>query len=158
MTLLAIAALTATTPLHATHNTGLVLHDTGPGQRGLGVGVTAGIKIKLGPERVVKRSQRVTLGIAAGPVIVLPDAKSPNSLIRSEASLIGLEFKPGYSSSLNLSGRPILAKHTPLGAAERSEDDGQDAGDKVAWVAAVAGVVAVVVIGGVYFAARANSD
>jgi hypothetical protein len=156
-TLLAVAALTVATPLKAAHDTGLILPDSVRGFRGQGVGVTAGIKITLGPDRVVKRSERVKLGVTAGPVFVLPDTNGVDGWKRIEPSLASFELKPGYSASFNLSGNALIVDYTQLGAAE-DDDGGQDTGDKVAWVAAVAGVVAVVVIGGVFIAARANSD
>ena len=113
--LLAIAALIGSTPIQAAHDTGLYLPAAGLGQRGKGVGIAAGITIKFGPERVVKRNERIRLGIAAGPIFIIRDPRAANGQKRSEASLIGFEFKPGYSTSLNLSGRPVLARYTLLG-------------------------------------------
>ena len=148
---LALVALLGSTSLRAAEDTGLILPDNGIAQRGSGIGITAGIKIRLGSDRVVKRSERVKLGIAAGPVFVLPDPRSASGLQRSDPSFVGLELKPGYSTSLKMAGQPVLARYTALGAAENDKEDDEDKQstfDKVAWVAAVAGVVAVVGIGG----------
>lgn len=148
---LALVALLGAMPLHAAEDTGLILPNNGIAQRGTGIGVMAGIKIKLGSDRVMKRSERVKLGIAAGPVFVLPDAQSASGLKRSEPSFVGLELKPGYSTSLKMAGQSVVADYTALGAAEKGDeddDDKQSTFDKVAWVAAVAGAVMVVGIGG----------
>lgn len=148
---LAVVALLGSTSLRAAEDTGLVLPNHGIMQRGSGMGITAGIKIKLGSDRAVKRSERVKLGIAAGPVFVFSDAKKASGLKRSEPSFVGLELKPGYSASLKMAGQPLIADYTVLGAAENDEEgdnDKQSTFDKVAWVAAVAGVVTVVGLAG----------
>jgi hypothetical protein len=154
--LVALVALLGAMPLHAAPDTGLVLHDTGIGQRNTGVGATVGIRIQLGPDRIVKKSERVKLGIAAGPVIVLPDPSADNGIRRGEASFIGIELKPGYTTSLNFAGRPIAVDYTQLGAAEKEKDDDdegkQSTGDKIGWIAAVAGGVMVALFGVWYVA------
>lgn len=146
--LLAFIALASSMPLSAAPDTGLVLHDTGIGQRGTGIGVSTGVTIKLGPDRIVKDSERVKLGIAAGPVFTLRSATARNGVVRGNPSLVGLEIRPGYASSINLAGQPLMTRYTLLGAAEKDEDDdSQGTGDKVAWVAAVAGGVMVLLVG-----------
>ena len=146
--LLAFIAIMSSVPLSAAHDTGLVLPDTGIGQRGTGIGVSTGIIIKLGPDRVFKDSERVKLGIAAGPVFTMRSGTASNGIVRGNPSLIRLEIRPGYSSSLNLAGQPLMTRYTVLGAAENDEDDNkQSTGDKVAWVAAVAGGVMVLLVG-----------
>ena len=149
---LALCAILAATPLQAARDTGLILQDTGIGQRGTGLGVSASVQIKLGGDRVVKKSERVKLGLSAGPAFVKPDASAHNGILRGNSSLVGLEFKPGYSTSLNLAGAPVMKSYTLLGAAENdkaeNDEDKQSTVDKVAWVAAVAGGVMVVLVGG----------
>ena len=148
---LAVFAVLAATPLQAAPDTGLILHDTGLGQRGTGLGASATVQIKLGTDRVVKKSERLKLGLSAGPAFVMPNASARNGLIRGNSSLVGFEFKPGYSTSFKLAGAPVMNSYTLLGAAEKNEaEDGdkQSTVDKVAWVAAVAGGVMVVLVGG----------
>jgi hypothetical protein len=147
----ALAALLGTTPIHAAPDVGLMLHDTGIGQRGSSVGATAGLQIQLGSDRVVKKSDRVKLGLTAGPVYLLPSPAAHDGARRRQASFVGIELKPGYSTSLNFAGKPVATDYTQLGAAEKEkdgDDDGkQSAGDKIAWVAAVAGGVMVAPFG-----------
>ena len=150
--LLAFIALASSMPLSAAPDTGLVLHNTGIGQRGTGLGASATVQIKLGTDRVVKKSERLKLGLAAGPAFVMPNASARNGVIRGNSSLVGFEFKPGYSTSFNLAGAPVMKSYALLGAAENDEadngNDEQSTVDKVAWVAAVAGGVMVVLVGG----------
>jgi opacity protein-like surface antigen len=148
----ALAGLLGATPIQAAPDTGPRIHDTGIGQRATGVGATIGLKIKFGPDHVVRKSEQVKLGISAGPVMMMPDASAQDGVRRTQSSLFGFEVKPGFSASLNFAGRPILANYTKLGAAENDEGgdgDKQSTGDKIAWVAAVAGGVMVALIGGV---------
>lgn len=160
-TILALVSMIGTAPLHAAHDTGLVLHDTGIGQRGTGVGIKAGVRITFGPKSVVEDSKRIKFGISAGPAFVLPDVSAPNGLRRGVSDFVGFEVSPGYSSQLNFAGTPLLVDYTELGAAEKDddEDDGkQSTGDKVAWVAAVAGGVMVVLIAGATIALATCDD
>lgn len=154
--LVALVATLGAMPLHAAPDTGLVWHDTGIGQLNTGVGATVGIRIQLGPDRIVKKSERVKLGIATGPVFVLPDPYADNGIRRGEASFVGIELKPGYTTSLNFAGRPIAVDYTQLGAAEKEKDDDdegkQGTVDKIGWVALVAGGVAL----GIYTVAFAT--
>lgn len=151
---LALVAVLGSTPLQAVDDTGLVLHDTGIGKRATGVGVVAGIKIKLGPDSVVDRSERVKLGIAAGPTLVLPNARTGGTTQRILPSAVSFDLRPGYSAKMNVAGQEVVAKYTQLGAAEKAkdgeedgDDDKQSTGDKIAWVAAVAGGVMLVGVG-----------
>ena len=109
---LALFVILAATPLRAAPDTGLVLHDTGIGQRGTGLGASATVQIKLGTDRVVKKSERLKLGLAAGPAFVMPNASARNGVIRGNSSLVGFEFKPGYSTSFNLAGAPVIKRYT----------------------------------------------
>ena len=146
-----LAAIASAGPLHAASDTGLQLHDTGIGHRNTGLGVSASIRINLGPGRIVRKSERVKLGIAAGPVFVIPDADAVNGVKRGAASFADIELKPGYQTSVHLAGRPVIVDLTSLGAAEKGEDsedgDRQNTGDKIAWVAAVAGGVMLALVG-----------
>ena len=150
---LALIVSLSASPLQAARDTGLILNDTAIGHRASGLGVSATVRIKLGSDQVVKKSERVKLGLSAGPAFVKPDSSARNGVIRGNSSLVGFELKPGYSTSLNLAGAPVMKSYTLLGAAESDEADDskgkQSTIDKVAWVAAVAGGVMVVLVGGV---------
>lgn len=153
---LAFVALMGAMPLQAASDPGLMLHDTGIGQRNTGVGATVGIRIQLGSDRVVQGSERLKLNIEAGPVIVSPDATAADGVRRGQASFVGFDLRPRYSTSLNFAGRPIATDYTRLGAAEKEkdgkDDDKQNTGDKIGWVAAVAGGVMVALVGAWYIA------
>ena len=123
-----LAAIASAGPLHAASDTGLQLHDTVIGHRNTGLGVSASIRINL-----------------------IPDADAVNGVRRGAASFADIELKPGYQTSVHLAGRPVIVDLTSLGAAEKGEDsedgDRQNTGDKIAWVAAVAGGVMLALVG-----------
>ena len=147
----ALAALLGSVPLQAASDSGLTLHGTGAGQRNTGVGATVGIRIQLGSDRAVRQSERVKLGIAAGPVMALTDTAALNGVRRAQASFVGFDLRPGYSTSFTFAGNPIATRYTRLGAAEKDKDGGNDAkqstGSKIGWVALVAGGVVVALVG-----------
>jgi hypothetical protein len=116
----------------------------------------------LGPQKKVAKKERVKLTLGAGPIMTFTDPSSANGYRRNDASLIGLELRPGYSTQLNFAGQPMLVGYTKLGAADKeqktSENEGQSpngktdknkqsTGDKIAWVAAVTGGVMAVLVG-----------
>lgn len=157
--ILALTGLVLSSSAQAAQDTGLVLHNTGIGQIQTGVGAMTSVKIKLGSEREVDRSEKVKLNLSAGPIMAVPDATSLDGVRRGEASLIGFELNPGYSTSVNFAGKPVAIHYTKLGAAENDqdeEDDGkQGTVDKVAWVALVAGGVMLALVG--YYVAECGS-
>ncbi len=149
-------ALMSGSAAQAANDVGLTQHD-GPrafGSRG-GVGAMASVTIRLGDEKIVRASDKVTFGFAAGPTITIPTRNSVAAEKRGVAGLAAFSFKPGYASTLSLGGQPVLRSYTRLGAAEAGpKEDGttkqqkkQSTGDKVAWMAAVAGGVMVVLVG-----------
>lgn len=155
---LAAAALLASGPVHAATDTGLVLHDTGIGLRGSGVGASAQIKINLDGKRTVRRADSIKLGISAGPITIIPNVRAAGGITRSAPSLVSFEFKPGYSSSINFAGQSVLVDNGPFHAADdEGGGDKQSTGDKVAWVAAVAGGV-LVIVAGVLLVKVSNGD
>jgi hypothetical protein len=138
-------------PALAAPDMGLHLHDTGIGHRSTGIGVSASVRIGLGADRVVKESERVKIGVSAGPTFSMLDADAPNGIRRGSVSLIGIEIQPDYATRFKAAGLPIAVDYTRLGAAEKdsedTEEDRQSTGDKVAWVAAVAGGVMLALVG-----------
>lgn len=145
-----IAALLGSVPAHAATDMGLTLHD-GPALRGRAVGAQAGVTIKLGDRRVMRESEKVTLGIQAGPVLSVRDRSSINGGRRMVGNMLSLSLKPGYATSLSIAGHPLATEFTRLGAAEADEEGKpkkkQGTGDKIGWIAAVAGGVMVILIG-----------
>ena len=103
----ALLALVSNGPLQAAQDTGLLLHDTGIGQRGTAVGATVTIRVKLGSARVVQKSERVKMGLNAGPIIALPNTRTQIGIRRIEPSLVGFEWKPGYAANLNFAGNSL---------------------------------------------------
>ena len=116
---IAIVTILVTSPVHAAPDRHSLLEDTGIGQREIGVGAQVGITIKLGSDRVVRKSDRVQLDFAGGPVAVMFDHNAQGGIRRGHASLVGLQVKLGYSTSLNFSGQPLVVNYTRLGAVER---------------------------------------
>lgn len=158
-----IAALLCSVPAHAATDMGLTLHN-GLALRGRAVGAQAGVTIKLGDRRVMRESEKVTLGIQAGPVFSVRDRSSVNGERRMVGNMLSLTLKPGYATSLSIGGQSLAAEYTSLGAAE-ADDEGkpkkkQGTGDKIAWVAAVAGGVMVILIGAtvIAFATQGPTD
>ncbi len=157
---MAMLAIVANGPLLAAPDSGLLLHDTGIGPRGTGVGVSAQIRIKLGNTHTTRKVDRVKLGISAGPVAVIPNISAAGGLTRSTPSLAGFEFKPGYSASFNFAGQSVLVDKGRLNAVDNKSDEGDDkqsTGDKIAWVAAVAGG-AMLLVGGVLYSKLESGD
>lgn len=147
----ALLALASNGPLHAAQDTGLLLHDTGIGQRGTAVGATVTMRIKLGPEHVVRKSGRVKMGLNAGPIVALPNTRTQIGIPRIEPSLVGFEWKPGYAANLNFAGNSIATIQTRRGAAENETEDSdegkQSTGEKIGWIALVTGGVMVALLG-----------
>jgi hypothetical protein len=158
----ALVGLLGAAPVQAASDMGLTLHNSGMGQRAMGVGAKVGVRIGLGPDRVVKKSERLKLGISAGPAMVMPNSASAIGMKRDQASFIGLEMRPGYSASFNLAGRPVMSGYTKLGAAEKDkeseEGDKQSTGSKIGWVALVAGGVMVALVGTYLLACGPGED
>lgn len=153
---LAILALIGSSTAQAAQDMGLTLHN-GPrasAPRG-GVGAQASVTIRLGDRRTVRESEKVMLGIAAGPMLAIPSRNSAAGERRAIAGLASFTLKPGYSSTVSVASQPVLRSYTLLGAAEADQQEGgetkpkkkQRTGDKIAWVAAVAGGVMVLLIG-----------
>lgn len=151
-----ILALISGSSAHAASDTGLTLHDepSALGPRG-GVGAQVSVTIRLGDKRNARASDKVTFGLAAGPMLSIPTRNAESGSKRRVAGLATFSLKPGYSSTLSLGGQPVLQNYTQLGAAEAETKEGgtakqkkkQSTGDKIAWTAAVAGGVMVVLIG-----------
>ncbi len=148
---LALMVLLGAVPLQAASDSGLMLHGMGAGPRNTGVGATVGVRIQLGSDRVVRRSERVKLGFATGPVVALTDTAALNGVRRVQASFVGFDLKPGYAGSFTFAGHPIATRYTQLGAAEKDKEGGnedkQSTGSKISWVALVAGGVVVALVG-----------
>ncbi len=141
-------------PVHAAQDSG-PSYSAQPARSSVnGVGAQASVTLKFGDRRTVRGSQRLALGIAAGPVVTVP--------VRGQArqgvtNLIGFTVRPGYVSSLQLAGQPIVTHYTRLGAAEA---EGQEGGEEprrrkgpstVGWVAIGLGVTAIAVVGVGYY-------
>jgi hypothetical protein len=140
----------AATPLQAASDSGLTLHNQTSASVSRGMGVQASLTLKFGDRRTVRASEKLALGIAAGPVISVTDSRGSGGTRRSGASVASFALKPGYSATLSLAGQPLIKSYTKLGAADEQRSDGekkQGTGDKAAWVAAVAGGVMVALLG-----------
>ena len=152
----AVAILAGIVPAQAAQDMGLSFGSSQSSVSSRGFGAQARVTIKFGDRRTVAAPEKVTLGVAAGPVVTMRNNRL--SSVRDQISpALGFTLKPGYSASMGLVGRPIATGYTRLGAAEDEKkgdepdqsDKGkkQDTGDKIAWVAAVAGGVMVALIG-----------
>jgi hypothetical protein len=163
VTALAILSLAIAPIAHAAEDMGLTLHNranTSAAPRA--VGAQASVTLRLGDRRTVRDAEKVTLAFAAGPILSVP---APNSIAREHrrvAALATFKIRPGYSTSLDLGGKRLATSYTRLGAAEGEEEQQekpkkkQSPGDKIAWVAAVAGGVMVLLVGAAAIALAAN--
>jgi hypothetical protein len=126
ITSMVLAGLVAVTPLQAVPNDSPFFNETGSARSGTGVGASVGIRINLGSDRVVKKKDRIKLGLSAGPVFV---RQNSSNVDRVGLSLIEVEMKPGYETSFQLAGNPVAVDYTQLGAAENGKEDKGDKDD-----------------------------
>lgn len=147
--MLAIVQLVIASPVQAAADTGLTFHDQG--QRGPqfgGFGTQATMTIKLGSNSVVSPSERLMLSAHAGPSVARSNFRGVET-----GRIAALTWSPAYRASFKLAGQDLYTYKTRLGAAEDEQNDGnkpekkQGAGDKLAWVAVVAGGVMLALIG-----------
>lgn len=123
ITALAMAATLATVPAQAASDIGLTLHSTGSRTVQSGIGAQASITVQLGERRTVKPSERLKLGIAAGPVLAMRDARAIGGVRQAISGVAGLSVRPGYSAQVSLAGQPVYRHLTRLGAAEEAGED-----------------------------------
>ena len=154
---LVIAALLSSIPTHAATDMGLTLQKR-PADASLSgaVAAQASVIVRFGDSRVMRDSEKVTLGIHAGPVLNVRDRSFNNDRRRMVGNMVSLNLNPGYATSLSIGGQPVATGYTRLGAVEADQEGKptkkQGTGDKIAWVALVAGGVMVVLIGAVAIA------
>lgn len=145
--MLATAGLVTTTTAHAAEDGGLRLHS----YRGAGaqsaIGAQLGMTLKLDSRRAVRDSERLQIGIAAGPIMAVQDART-GAVRHGQSQLAGFTLHPGYSASLMLAGRPIATGYTTLGAAEDTKADAgkpkktRKGPSTIGWIAISLGAVA----------------
>lgn len=119
---LAGAAIITATSAQAADDAGLRLHSYRSTGTQSGMGAQLGLSLKLDSRRVVRDNERLRIGFAAGPVVALQDPRT-GAVRHRQSQLAGFTLRPGYSASVTLAGRPILAGYTTLGAAEKEKDD-----------------------------------
>ncbi len=156
-----IAGMAATIALLATP--AQAQHLSGPGywtsvekQQSTGVAIAATLRITLGPSDVVANDERVNLGLLAGPALSFHARDGVNRRDHRVAPLFSFDVRPGSGSRLRLGGQSLLSTGA-LHAEDTKEEDGQSTGEKIGSVAAVAGGVMVLVVGG-WLIATATSD
>ncbi len=88
-----------------------------------GVGAQMGVRIKLGTDDQVKDVDRVALGIAAGPLMTVRDARMPGGFRQNIAPIAGFTLNPGFGAQAKLMGQPVLQYHTRFGLAEQAKQD-----------------------------------
>ncbi len=153
-TLIALSMIATSLPAQAAQDMGLSYNGRAVGSTTYGMGAQANVRVKLGSRNTVRASDRVALGIAAGPIVTARDYQRPFGVRQGISPVLGVAIRPGYSASLSIAGQSLETHHTKLGAAEsdqqssdRPQKEKQDTGEKVAWVAAVAGGVMLVLVG-----------
>lgn len=140
LTVLAVA--TAPFPALAARDPGLSHQSTALRHNRVGgVGLEAGLTLKLGDRRAVRPAERLRIGVAAGP-----------SVAARTSSLAGLSINPGRSATFTLAGQPVARHLTRLGADEEGRDEKKDGKGPSTLGWAAIGVGALVVAGGVTFA------
>ena len=150
-------------PLHAASDPGLSLHSQSARTTARSIALQGNITLKLGRGNDVRPSDRLALGIAAGPMLSIFDNRA-GGVKRNVASVAGVIVRPGYSATFNFAGQPFLKSYTRLGAAEADRDGSssdqpkrRSSGKKVATGAAIAGGVALLALV-VYFAIPRHGD
>lgn len=142
----AVVALLVAVPSQAATDMGLTLQNAPLStSRSSGIGAQAAVTIRLGDRRTARASEKVTLGVQAGPVTLLQNRSTIGGQRRIMGNALSFSLKPSYATTLAIAGQPVATTLTRLGAAENEDDEKsekkQGTGDKVAWVAVVAGGV-----------------
>jgi hypothetical protein len=117
----AALALVSGTTAQAAQDAGLSIQNYRSGGLQSGVGAQLAMTLKLDSKLAVRDSERLQIGFAAGPVIVLPDART-GVVRRGISSVAGFSLRPGHSATLMLAGQPVTTRYTVLGAAEEAKD------------------------------------
>lgn len=140
----AALALVSGTTANAAQDAGLSLQNYRSGGVQSGVGAQLGMTLKLDSKRVVRDSERVQLGISAGPVMAVHDART-GVIRRGGGNLAGFSLRPGHSATLTLAGQPVATRHTVLGAAEEAGEPKKKrkGPSTIGWIAIGLGAAAV---------------
>lgn len=140
----AALALVSGTTAQAAQDAGLSLQNYRSGGVQSGVGVQLGMTLKLDSKRFARDSGRVQLGISAGPVMAVQDART-GVIRRGGGNLAGFSLRPGHSATLTLAGQPVVTHYTSLGAAdEAGEPKKRRKGPStIGWIAIGLGAAAV---------------
>ena len=141
----AIAVLVSSIEVQAAQDMGLSFNSSQSSVTSRGFGAQANVTLKFGDRRTVAASQKLAVGIAAGPVMGIRDGRT-GSVRDQLRPTLGLTVRPGYSTSLNLAGQPLATGYTRLGAAE--EKQGKKTGKKIGTAVAIAALAAGAVVGG----------
>ncbi len=148
----AALALVSGTTVQAAQDPGLSIQNYRSGGVQSGVGAQLGMTLKLDSKRAVRESERVQIGFAAGPVMVVPDAKTGN-IRRGTSNMAGFSLRPGYSTTLTFAGQPIATRYTVLGADEQAKDEAGKPEKKdrkgpstIGWIAIGVGAVVVITL------------
>jgi hypothetical protein len=118
----AALALVSGTTAQAAQDAGLSVQNYRSGSLQSGIGAQLGMTLKLDSKRAVRDSDRVQIGFAAGPVMMVPDAKT-GIVRRGISNMSGFSLRPGYSATLTLAGQPVATRYTVLGADEQAKDE-----------------------------------
>jgi hypothetical protein len=142
-------ALVSGTTAQAAQDAGLSVQNYRSGSLQSGVGAQLGMTLKLDNTRTVRESERVQIGFAAGPVMVVTDTKTGN-IRRGISNMAGFSLRPGYSAKLIFAGQPVATRYTVLGADEQAKDEANKPEKKnrkgpstVGWIAIGVGAVVV---------------
>jgi hypothetical protein len=161
----AALALVSGTTAQAAQDAGLSAQNYRSAAPQSGVGAQLGMTLKLDSKSAVRDSERVQIGFAAGPVMMVPDAKT-GGVRRGISSMAGFSLRPGYSATLTFAGQPIATRYTVLGAAEETKDEASKPEKKkgkgpstVGWIAiGVGGLVLTVLAAGAICAASRDGN
>jgi hypothetical protein len=143
-------ALISGTTAQASQDAGLSVQNYRSGSLQSGIGAQLDMTLKLDSKRAVRDSDRVQIGFAAGPVMMVPDAKTGN-IRRGISNMAGFSLRPSYSATLTLAGQPVATRYTVFGADEQKKDEANKPEKKnrkgpstVGYVAIGVGVILVV--------------
>jgi hypothetical protein len=118
---LVASAMLINAPLLAAEDAGLTqAQASGRAAVRSGMGARATVNLRFGGKDVVRGSEKLRLGLQAGPVIQRENGRTLHG------GALSLSTAPGYDARLKLAGQDIAVYQTRLGAAEDAKEDGQN--------------------------------
>ena len=154
--ILALLAVSGATSAEAAQDTGLMLHNQRNAVLARSNGVQMSLNLKFGDRRSVRKSERLRLGVSAGPLLTLTDGS------RLAARTMEFSISPGYQTSFRAGNHDLASRYTAAGLAEaktRGIDGNPRLGvSTIGWVAIGLGAAAATYVALVVIATNCTGD